>query len=188
MDSSATATPFLSMVPLLRPASLGDLPGIASIYNYYVAHSHSTFEIEPVGEEQQVESFRMHAGGGRYRFFVAERTPGEIIGYAHTGPFRPRAAYATTVESSVYCRPDATGQGVGRRLYDALFQAIAQEDIHRIVAVIAQPNPASVALHEKFGFFKIGVLSEVGRKLGRFWDVAYFERPLVLPPDASATT
>jgi phosphinothricin acetyltransferase len=82
------------------------------------------------------------------------------------------------VESTVYCRSDAVGRGIGRALYSALFEAIAAEDIHRIVAGISQPNPASVALHQRLGFRQVGVFSNVGRKFGKYWDVAWFERPL----------
>jgi phosphinothricin acetyltransferase len=82
------------------------------------------------------------------------------------------------VESSVYCRPDVVGRGIGTALYSALFESIAGEDIHRIVAGISQPNPASVALHRRLGFREVGVFSNVGRKLGRYWDVVWFERPL----------
>ena len=70
-----------------------------------------------------------------------------VLGYATTSRWRPKAAYDTTVESSVYCRPDVVGRGIGTALYSALFESMAGEDIHRIVAGISQPNPASVALH-----------------------------------------
>ena len=78
----------------------------------------------------------------------------------------------------MYCRPDAVGRGIGTRLYTALFDALSAEDVHRIVAGIGQPNPASVALHERFGFRRVGLFSQVGRKFGQYWDVAWFERPL----------
>jgi phosphinothricin acetyltransferase len=91
------------------------------------------------------------------------------------------AQFAATVETTIYCGPEATGKGIGRRLYAALFAAIAGEDIRRILAGYALPNPASAALHERFGFRLVGVFSENGRKFGRYWDVAWTERPLRLP-------
>ncbi len=103
-----------------------------------------------------------------------------LIGYAATGRFRAKPAYETTVEVSIACLPEATGKRVGSLLYTTLFDAIANEDIHRIVAGIAQPNPASIALHRRFGFTPVGTFTEVGRKFGRYWDVAWFERPLKL--------
>ena len=79
---------------------------------------------------------------------------------------------------SIYLAPDALGRGIGSRLYEELFTAIAGEDVHRAYAGITLPNPGSVALHEKFGFQSIGVYHEVGRKFGRYWDVEWFEREL----------
>ena len=80
--------------------------------------------------------------------------------------------------SSIYLAPDMTGQGLGRRLYAALFDALKGEDIHRIFGGITQPNEASVRLHRAFGFEPVGVYREVGRKFGRFWDVATLYAPV----------
>jgi len=109
---------------------------------------------------------------------VAADDEGVPVGYATSSRWRPKAAYDTTVESSVYCHPDAVGRGTGTRLYAALFEALIGEDVHRVVAGIAQPNPASVALHERFGFRSVGTFESVGLKFGRYWDVAWFERSM----------
>src|SRR5947208_4359595 len=93
-------------------------------------------------------------------------------------PFVARAAYATLVETRVYCRPEETGQGLGAALYTRLFQELAGQDVHRAYAGISLPNEASVALHKRFGFELIGTFTEVGRKFGRYWDVAWFEKRL----------
>jgi phosphinothricin acetyltransferase len=82
------------------------------------------------------------------------------------------------VESSVYCRRDSIGRGIGAALYNALFELLQSEDINRIVACITLPNPASLAVHERCGFRRVGELSSVGRKFDRYWDVAWLERPL----------
>jgi phosphinothricin acetyltransferase len=108
---------------------------------------------------------------------VAEEN-GIVLGYAGTTKFRPKAAYETTVETTIYLAPDAGGKGIGSRLYAALFEAIAFEDINRIVAGYALPNAASEALHRKFGFRQVGVFTENGRKFGKYWDVMWNERPL----------
>ena len=100
------------------------------------------------------------------------------VGYATSSRWRPKAAYDTTVESSVYCHPDAVGRGIGTRLYAALFAALAAEDVHRVVAGIAQPNAASVALHERFGIPPGRRLRRVGLKFGKYWDVGWFERSM----------
>ena len=164
----------------VRPAVRDDLPALTAIYNHYVVHTTITFDVTPFDPEERRAWFDDHAATGRHRLLVAADADGAVAGYATTSRWRPKAAYDTTVESSVYCRPDAVGRGIGTRLYAALFEALAAEDIHRIVAGIGQPNPASVALHERFGFRRVGVFESVGRKFGHYWDVAWFERPLTL--------
>jgi len=115
---------------------------------------------------------------GRHRLFVAVSSDGELAGYAGSHQFRTKAAYDTTVETTVYCAPDAGGRGVGNTLYAALFEALRQEDLETAVAGITLPNAASVALHERFEFRPAGVMHAVGRKFGRYWDVAWYERSL----------
>ena len=163
---------------LVRPAVLGDLPALTAIYNHFVVNTTITFDLRPFAPEERRGWFDDHAVSGRHRLLVAADVDGTVLGYTTTSRWRPKAAYDTTVESSVYCHPDAVGRGIGTQLYAALFDAIAEEDVHRVVAGIGQPNPASVALHERFGFRQVGVFSSVGRKFGRYWDVAWFERPL----------
>jgi phosphinothricin acetyltransferase len=162
---------------LIRPAAHADLARLTAIYNHYVVTSPVTFDLAPLTIEQRSAWFLQHADTGRYRLSVADEE-GLVVGYASTSRFRDRAAYETTVEASIYCAPGAVGRGIGKALYRALFAAIAGEDINRIVAGITLPNPASVALHQSFGFVQVGVFSETGRKFDRYWDVAWFERPL----------
>jgi phosphinothricin acetyltransferase len=89
-----------------------------------------------------------------------------------------RGGYATTVETIVYVDPACTGPRVGAALYGALFEALREEDLHRALAGIALPNPASVALHRRFAFAQVALFTQQGRKLGRYWDVGWFERAL----------
>jgi phosphinothricin acetyltransferase len=165
---------------IVRPATLNDLPGITEIHNHYIVNTHITFDIQPYVPEQRASWFNDHSDGNRYRMVVACDAQAEVLGYACTGRHRNKQAYDTTVESSVGCRPEFVGRGLGSRLYAALFEVIADQDINRIVAGIAQPNAASNALHEKFGFKTVGTYSEVGRKFGKYWDVMWLERPLLL--------
>jgi phosphinothricin acetyltransferase len=111
---------------------------------------------------------------------------GTCVGYSSSSRWRPKPAYDTTVEVSVYCHPEARGRGCGTALYTALFRTLEREDVQTIVAGVSLPNPASLSLHERFGFRPVGVFHAVGRKFDTFWDVAWFERPLRL--DASETT
>jgi phosphinothricin acetyltransferase len=162
---------------LVRPAAEDDLGSLNDVYNEYVVQSHATFDVEPTSLEWRQEWFRQHGLSGRHRVMVAV-VDGRVIGYASSGRFRPKKAYETSIEVSVYVTGDAIGQGVGTRLYRNLFAALAGEDVHRAYAGIALPNPASVALHERFGFKKVAHFTEQGRKFGRYWDVAWYEKAL----------
>jgi len=159
----------------IRPADRGDLARLTEIYNYYVVNTPVTFDVEPYTVERREFWFAQFGGSGRYRLLVAEEN-GMVIGYAGTTRFRPKAAYETTVETTVYCAPEAVGKGVGSRLYAELFAALKDEDIHRFVAGYALPNAATEALHRRFGFKLVGVFSENGRKFGKYWDVCWVER------------
>jgi len=162
---------------LIRPAERGDLERMTEIYNYYVINTPITFDLTPVSVASRVPWFDAHSDGARYRLFVAQQA-GSVLGFAGTGRFRDRAAYDTTVEATIYCAHEATGRGLGSQLYCALFEAIQNEDIHRIMAGITMPNDASIALHERFGFKEVAMFSENGRKFDRYWDVCWMERPL----------
>ncbi len=168
----------------IRAENKIDLPRLTEIYNHYVIHTPVTFDIEPYTVERRAAWFEQFGSEGRHRLLVAEGGSG-IVGYAGTTRFRPKAAYDSTVETSIYCAPDAIHKGTGSALYTALFEALAGEDIHRIVAGYTMPNLASAALHARFGFKPVGFFHENGRKFGRFWDVAWLERPLILPPTES---
>src|SRR5271169_3856451 len=135
----------------IRPALRSDLPRITEIYNYYVVHTPITFDLAPHTVEARIPWFEQFADSGRHRLLVAEED-GIVVGYAGTMRFRDKAAYQTSVETTVYCSHEALGRGIGSRLYAALFEAIADEDIHRIVAGYTLPNAATLALHERFGF------------------------------------
>ncbi|HTT14221.1 MAG TPA: GNAT family N-acetyltransferase [Thermoplasmata archaeon] len=161
----------------IRPAERSDLEAIVAIYNHYVETSPATFEIARVSPEDRAVWLAEHSRPSPHRAFVAE-ADGGLLGWATSSPFRPRAAYGTTVEVSVYCHPLHRGERVGSRLYGALFHAIEGEDLERAVAGITLPNPGSVALHRRWGFRWVGTFTRVGRKFGRYWDVAWFERPM----------
>ncbi|MFD7865882.1 GNAT family N-acetyltransferase [Streptomyces sp. NPDC057682] len=173
--------------PQVRPAVESDLPALTDIYNHYVRETAVTFDTVPFTPEQRLSWLRTRAGDGPHRLLVALETGGteetsgagpRFLGYATSSPFRAKPAYSTSVEVSVYCSPDAVGRGVGRLLYTALFEALAGQDLHRAYAGIALPNAASVGLHERFGFRHVGTYEEVGRKFGRYWDVAWYEKRL----------
>lgn len=168
------------MVPVsVRPALHKDIPRLTEIYNHYVLHTPVTFDVEPYTVERRTEWFKQFAETGRHRLLVAEEN-GIIVGYAGTMRWRPKAAYDTTVETTIYSSPETVGKGIGRLLYAALFEALAKEDVNRLVGGFTLPNAGSQKLHEYFGFKNVGVFTEVGYKFGKYWDVQWTERPLRL--------
>src|SRR5262245_27602676 len=180
MESARSTKRSWSMAVTIRPARRDDLSRLTEIYNYYVLHTPITFDLEPYTVERRAAWFEQFALTGRRRLLVAE-DDGQVVGCAGTIQFRVKPAYDTTVETTVYSSPETLGKGIGHRLYAGLFEAIAGENINRIVGGYTLPNPASQKLHEQFGFRPVGVFSQVGYKFGRYWDVAWTERPLRLP-------
>ncbi|WP_338699238.1 N-acetyltransferase family protein [Streptomyces sp. Q6] len=166
----------------VRPGVEGDLVALTDLYNHYVRETPITFDTAVFTPEERRPWLLSHPEDGRHRLLVAQEredgTSGPILGYATSSPFRAKAAYDTSVEVTVYCAPGAGGRGIGTLLYKALFEALADEDIHRAYAGVTQPNEASVRLHERFGFSHVGTYREVGRKFGSYWDVAWYEKSL----------
>lgn len=162
----------------VRAAQAADLPALTDIYNHYLDTTAITFDLEPYTVETRGEWLGHYHEAGRHRLLVATDETGKILGYISSSPYRPKLAYETSVEISIYCHPAATGRGVGTLLYQHLFDALRDEDVHRAYAAITVPNEASVGLHKKMGFTEVGVFREVGRKHGRYWDVLWLARPL----------
>ncbi|MEV0264984.1 N-acetyltransferase family protein [Streptomyces sp. NPDC050617] len=163
----------------VRPGVAGDLGALTDLYNHYVRETPITFDTTPFTPEGRRSWLLSYPEDGPYRLLVAQESRGgPILGYATSGRFRAKAAYGTSVETTVYCAADAGGRGVGTLLYKALFEVLAQQDVHRAYAGITQPNEPSHRLHRRFGFEPIGTYHEVGRKFGRYWDVTWYEKRL----------
>jgi phosphinothricin acetyltransferase len=167
----------------VRPGVESDLDALTDIYNHYVRETTITFDTAAFTPEERRPWLLSHPEDGPYRLKVAvdgtfQGNSQRILGYATSSPYRAKPAYSTSVEVTVYLAPDRGGRGIGTLLYKALFADLATEDVHRAYAGIAQPNEASTRLHERFGFRYIGVHREVGRKFGRYWDVAWHEKEL----------
>ena len=162
---------------VIRRVVQDDLPALLAIYNHFVVHTPVTFDIEPRTLEQRQAWLDTFADVGRHQCLVAAKD-GQAIGWACSGKLREKAAYDTSVETSIYLAPGEQGQGLGRRLYQTLFEALADEDVHRAFGGITQPNEASVGLHLAMGFTHVGTYREVGRKFGKFWDVAWYGKTL----------
>jgi len=163
----------------VRPGVEEDLDALTDLYNHYVRETPITFDTATFTPEERRPWLLSHPEDGPHRLMVAtDADTQEILGYATSSPYRTKPAYGTSVEVTVYVAPDAGRRGIGTLLYKALFEALADEDLHRAYAGIAQPNEASTRLHERFGFRYVGTYREVGRKFGRYWDVAWYEKEL----------
>jgi L-amino acid N-acyltransferase YncA len=170
----------------VRDAVETDVPAMHAIYAPYVTDTVVSFEAEP--PTLAVFGERVRQFGAHHACLVIERD-GVVVGYAYGGPHRARAAYRWSVETSVYIAPAAQGQGLGRRLYEALLPRLADAGYCNAFAGVAQPNAASGALHRAVGFTPIGVFPRVGWKFGAWHDVAWFHRPLrEAPPEAPPPT
>ena len=157
---------------MIRLVHSGDAPVIAAIYNYYVENTVITFEEARVDTEEM--EARISNLSGQYPWLVYEQA-GTIIGYAYASPWKVRSAYRYAVETSVYLAQDCTGNGVGTKIYSELLHRIKQTDLHIAIGGIALPNAASIALHEKLGFEKIGHFKQVGFKFEQWIDVGYWQ-------------
>jgi len=174
------------MMMHIRTACDADVQALVDLYNRYILETAITFDLVPYTVAQRRESWFAHyAETGRHRLIVAEcddeDSPTEtrqVVGYASSSQFATKAAYDTSVETSIYVAAEFVSAGVGSQLYSALFKALEAEDVHRAYAGVTLPNDASMAIHRKFGFEQVGVFHEVGRKFGRYWDVAWLEKRL----------
>ena len=136
-----------AMSALVRPSRTADLPAIAAIYADAVVHGTASFELDPPSEAEMARRRAALLDGG-YPYLVAERD-GTVLGYAYAGPYRPRAAYRSTVEDSIYVAPPARGQGLGRILLAALIRECESLDFRLMVAVIGdEASRGSIRLHE----------------------------------------
>ncbi len=162
----------------VRDATAADLPAVAAIYTHYVLRTTTTFNTQVRTPREWIDRFEQDVANGPYHLVVAERE-GSVAGYTQTGLFRPKPAYDRSLELSVYVAPDATGGGLGHAMYGALLPRLEDEErFHRAYSIIALPNDASIAFHERWGFEHRGTLSEAGFKFDRYLDVAYYERAL----------
>jgi len=172
---------------MLRDASpADDAIRLAEIYNFYIETDSATFEVDSIGDAVMASRIAAVQDAG-LPFVVATDSLG-IAGYAYAAPFHDRAAYAHTVTCSVYVDRAARGRGLGSALYAELLRRIAavhngpHAPVHTVVALIALPNEASVALHESVGFQHTGTIKEVGRKFDRWLDVGYWQFDIATTP------
>lgn len=158
---------------MIRKATENDAEAIAGIYNHYISNTAITFEEEVVTPSDIAQRISSIQAVG-LPWLIAEEN-NTLLGYAYASPWNHRSAYRFSVETSVYLAPRCSGKGWGKKLYHALFSVLEKTGIHTVVSGIALPNPASIALHEKFGMIKTAHFNEVGYKLNQWVDVGYWQ-------------
>lgn len=157
-------------------ASGDDAAELLAIYRPYVEETAITFEYTV----PTVEEFRGRICHTLERFpYLKAVSDGQAAGYAYVSPFRTRAAYQWSVETSIYVRQDCRGRGVGTALYQTLEEILRRQGIRNLYAGITDPNPASQALHHAFGYRTVARYSACGYKLDRWHDVIWMEKFLV---------
>lgn len=160
---------------MLRLATANDLVPINAIYNHYVTTSTATYQTVPSTDAERSTWFVAH--GERHPVIVAE-IGGQVVGWGSLSPFHARAAFARTVEDSLYIHPDFHRRGVGRALLTDLIKRGRSIGHHTIIAAISSDQEPSIALHRSFGFTDGGRLREVGNKFGRWLDLVYLQLTL----------
>lgn len=157
---------------MVRTVRLEDAEAICDIYNYYVEHTIITFEEAPVLPAEM--EGRIAQATTKLPWIVYEENK-QVEGYAYASEWKSRCAYRYSLETTVYLRKGREGKGIGSILYSELIELLKKKNYHAAIGGISLPNDASIALHEKFGFKKIGQFVEVGYKFDKWIDVGYWE-------------
>jgi L-amino acid N-acyltransferase YncA len=161
---------------MIREVRLSDAKAIADIYRHHVLTGTATFEIEPPTFPETAAKIEKILA--QKPVFLVIEVDGVVAGYAYANLFRDRPAYMMTCEDSIYLHPDQMGKGLGSELLSALIDAAEAAGFRQIIAVVGGGEPASVALHAKFGFAHRGTMKSVGRKFGLWLDTVYMQRAL----------
>ncbi|MDO4165596.1 MAG: GNAT family N-acetyltransferase [Bacteroides sp.] len=154
-----------------------DAKAIVDIYNDYILNTTISFEVKALTEDEM--RARIQEISSHFVYLVYEED-GKILGYCYAHPWKERAAYGHTLETTVYLSPDAKGHGIGRKLMEVLIDECRKQGFHALIACITGGNEASCHLHEKLGFKQVSAFEKVGRKFGRWLDVVDYE--LLLEP------
>lgn len=166
----------------VRAATTADVPALNSIYNEYIVGSHVSFDTEPWTYDERATWFEDRASAD-YPVLVATRND-VVVGTAWSGPWREKAAYRSTAETTVVLAPNQSGAGIGATLLARLLEALAAAGYALAIAIVALPNDGSIAVHRKLGYEEVGVLRGVGFKDGHFHDTMILQKPLTEPSPA----
>ena len=186
MSSTAISTPSIR----IRDALPSDAPAIAAIYDHYVQHTPITFEIAPAPSSKDMAN-RIAKAQILHAWLVAEdvssssetniaggESAPKILGYAHGSQMNARAAYRWSAYTGIYLCPTATGRGVGRALYEALIERLEKRGYRQLFGIVSQPNDVSNRMHERLGFERCSILKRSGFKMGKWWDVWWFQKSI----------
>lgn len=157
------------MIRNVRPEDAG---AIAAIYNEYITRSTISFETEPLTVAAMAA--RIGRLAADFPYFVYETESG-LVGYCYAHPWKERAAYCHTLETTVYLAPGYVGRGIGTQLMSRLVDECRRRGYHALVACITAGNGPSIALHERLGFRRVAEYMEVGRKFGQWLGVVDYE-------------
>ena len=156
----------------IRPVTLADTEAITAIYNHYIQETTVTFETEPITTEEMAR--RIKDISAQFPYFVYEKD-GKILAYCYAHLWKERAAYSNTLETTIYVEQRAVHQGLGSLMVRRLIELCRAQGYHALIACITEENEASVKMHEKLGFKQVSSFKEVGKKFGRWLDVADLE-------------
>jgi L-amino acid N-acyltransferase YncA len=163
---------------VVRSATAADVPAIAAIYDYHVAHGTASFELTPPSVDDMLQRFETSQRND-YPYFVAALRSERVVGYAYVGPYRARPAYRHAVENSVYVDANEMGHGVGSALLAALIEECGARGYRQMIAIIGgADNAASIRLHARHGFAEAGRLVGVGHKFDRWLDTVLMQLAL----------
>lgn len=158
-----------------RLATIEDAAAIRAIYNHEVENHTSTLDLVPRTLDDQRNWIAQRSGAFAAVVAAMRATPESVVGFASMSPYRERAAYSTTVENSVYVSRAHGGLGIGRSLMDGLIDTARGSGFHSMIARIEATGDASRALHRACGFELVGIERQVGRKFGRWLDMAVMQ-------------
>ena len=168
---------------MIRPIKISDAQAVCDIYNYYIENTVISFEYEKVSLDDM--QARISSTIDKYPWLVYEEQ-GEVVAFVYASLWKTRKAYQHTLESTVYASHKMKTKGVGTKLYEALFDDLENDSsaslnksrVKALMAVIALPNEASIALHKKMGFTEAGLFKSVGYKFDQWVDVAYYQKAM----------
>ncbi len=157
----------------IRRATINDINGITEIYNDAILNTNATFDTEIKSTSEQIKWFNNH--GSKNPIILAEEN-NQIVGWAALSKYNTKCAYSDTTELSLYVHREHRGKGYGKNLMNNILKKGEEAGVHTVIARITEGNTSSINLHERFGFFHVGVLKECGFKFGRRLDVHLMQK------------